>query len=70
MCYAILCYVASVVSDSATLWIGLPGSSVYGAFQARLLEWVAMPSFRASSQPRNQICGACGSCIADRFFTS
>ena len=31
-----------------------PGSSVYGILQARILEWVAMPSFRGSSQPRDQ----------------
>ena len=29
----------------------LPGSSVYGIFQARLLEWVAMLSSRGSSRP-------------------
>ena len=27
----------------------LPGSSVYGILQARILEWVSMPSFRESS---------------------
>ena len=27
----------------------LPGSSVHGIYQARLLEWVAMPSSRGSS---------------------
>ena len=27
----------------------LPGSSVHGIFQARILEWVAMPSSRRSS---------------------
>ena len=31
-----------------------PGSSVHGIHQARLLEWVALPSFRGSSQPRDQ----------------
>ena len=31
-----------------------PGSSVHGILQARILEWVAMPSCRGSSQPRNQ----------------
>ena len=30
----------------------LPGSSIHGILQARILEWVAMPSSRASSQPR------------------
>ena len=27
----------------------LPGFSVHGILQVRILEWVAMPSFRASS---------------------
>ena len=31
----------------------LPGSSVHRIFQARILEWVAMPSSRGSSQPRD-----------------
>ena len=43
-----------------------PGSSVYGILQARILEWVAMPSSRASSQPRDQ---PPVSCIAGRFLT-
>ena len=30
-----------------------PGSSVHGILQARMLEWVAMPSSRGSSQPRD-----------------
>ena len=40
----------------------LPGSSVHGILQARILEWVAIPFSRGSSQPRNQ---TCVSCIAD-----
>ena len=32
----------------------LPGSSVHGIFQARILEWVAMSISRGSSQPRAQ----------------
>ena len=31
---------------------GPPGSSVHGILQARILEWVARPSFRRSSWPR------------------
>ena len=31
-----------------------PGSSVRGTLQARILEWVAMPFSRKSSQPRDQ----------------
>ena len=34
----------------------LPGSSVYGILQARILEWVAMPSSRGSSSPRDGTC--------------
>ena len=32
----------------------LPGSSVHGILQAKVLEWVAISSSRGSSQPRNQ----------------
>ena len=31
----------------------LPGSSIHGIFQARVLEWLAIPFSRGSSQPRN-----------------
>ena len=41
-------------------------SSVYGALQARILEWVAMPSSRGSSHPRDS---TWVSHIAGRFFT-
>ena len=30
-----------------------PGSSVHGVLQARTLEWLAMPSPRGSSQPKD-----------------
>ena len=32
---------------------GLPGSSVHGILQARILEWGAIPFSRESSQPRD-----------------
>ena len=34
----------------------LPSSSVHGISQARMLEWVAMPSSRGSSAPRDRTC--------------
>ena len=34
--------------------LSLPGSSVYGIFQARVLEWVAISFSRGSSQPRDR----------------
>ena len=37
----------------------LPGSSVHGICQARILEWVAFPFSRASSQPRNHTHVSC-----------
>ena len=43
-----------------------PGSSVHGTFQARILEWVAIPVSRGSSQPKDR---TPVSCIAGRFFT-
>ena len=33
-----------------------PGSSVHEIFQVRILEWVAMPSSRGSSRPRDRTC--------------
>ena len=44
----------------------LPGSSVYGILQARILEWIVIPFSRGSFQSRNW---AQVSCVAGRFFT-
>ena len=44
-----------------------PWTVVLGILQARILEWVAFPFSRGSSQPRNQ---TQVSHIAGRFFTS
>ena len=44
----------------------LPGSSVHGIFQARVLEWVAISFSRGSSRPRDR---TQVSCIVDRCFT-
>ena len=43
----------------------LPGSSVHGILQARILEWVAISFSRGSSKPRDQ---TQVSCIAGRCF--
>ena len=48
----------------------LPGSSVHGILQARILEWVAMPSSRGSSQPRIEPKSIISPALAGRFFTS
>ena len=42
----------------------LPGSSVHGVLQARILEWVAIPLSKGSSRPRDR---TQVSCIVGRF---
>ena len=44
----------------------LPGSSVHGILQARIQEWVAMPSSRGPSQPGNRVSYV--SCIGRQVF--
>ena len=45
----------------------LPGSSVHGILQARILEWLAIPSSRGSFWP-GKLVSACVSYIASGFF--
>jgi len=46
------CSIAPVVSDSLDpMGYSQPGSSVHGILQARILEWVAMPSSRDLPDP-------------------
>ncbi|CAI9151343.1 unnamed protein product [Rangifer tarandus platyrhynchus] len=57
----------SVAQWCLTLWdptdCSPPGSSVHGIRQAIILEWVATPSSRRSSQPRDRTHGSYFSCI-------
>ena len=48
----------------------LPGSSVHGILQARILEWVAMPFSRGSSQPRDWTRVSISPGLAGSFFTT
>ena len=72
MCYVLRC------AQSLQLCLTLcdpvdcspPGSSVCGILQARILEWVAMPSSKESSWFRDRTHISCRSCIAGGFFTS
>ena len=55
-----LCGILMRVSDSLRPHgLYLPGSSVHGILQARILEWVAVASSRESSQPRDQMRVSC-----------
>ena len=46
------------------------GSSVDGILQARILEWVAVPSSRGSSQPRDWTRIFMSPALAEGFFTT
>ena len=55
-----------------TLWTiySPPGSSVHRILQARILEWVASPSFRGSSSPGIEPASLMSPTLAGRFFTA
>ena len=67
--WVFLCAYVFSCSIILTLWNPIdckwPGSSVHGILQARILEWVAMPFSRGSSQPRDR---SQVSCIVGGFF--
>ena len=60
------CSNTSVMSDY--LWpmgCSQPGAFVHGILHSRIWDWIALPTSRGSSQPRNQ---THISCISGRFF--
>ena len=61
------CMYAKLLSSCLTLCDPMDcnpsGSSVHGILQARIPEWVATPSSRGSSQPRDRTHVSCISCI-------
>ena len=65
MCHIKVLVIQSCLTLCDPLDYSLPGSAVHRNFQARLLEWVAIPFSTGSSWFRDwtQV-----SCIADRFF--
>ena len=62
----------SCVWPFATLWTAAHQAPLSMGFsrKTRILEWVAMPSSRGSSWPRDQTRVSFSSCVADRFFTA
>ena len=58
MCCAVLCLVAQLcLTLCDPMYCSPPGSSVLEILQARILEWVAMPSSRGSFRFRVQSLG-------------
>ena len=70
--YVRVCSVASAVPNSLRPCGGcsLPGSSVHAVLQARIQDWLAMPSSRGFSRPRDWTGVSCDSRITSRFFTT
>ena len=56
----------------ATLWtvVHSPGSSVHGILQARMLEWVTMPSSKDLPNPGIEPSCLRSPALADRFYTT
>ena len=48
----------------------LPGSSIHGILQARILEWVVISFSRGIFPPRDQTCISMSPALADRFLTA
>ena len=69
-----ICVCIYGLSHFSSIWLwdpmdcSLQGSSVDGISQARILEWVAMPSSMGSSQPKDRTGVSCTSFIAGGFF--
>ena len=70
--YTIHCMPANLLQSYSSLCdsmdCSLPGSSVHGILQARILEWAAVPSSRGSSQPRDQTRISYVSCIGRKVL--
>ena len=68
-----LVHVCSVCQSCPTLCDPVecspPCSPVHGVFQARILEWVAIPFSRVSSRPRDWIQVSVSPSLAGGFFT-
>ena len=72
--YVCVCVRAESLSRVPTLCDPMdyspPGSSVHGILQARILEWVAMPSSRDLPDPGMELSSLSSTALAGRFFTT
>ena len=71
---AIVCVCVKLLQSCPTLCnpmdCSLPGSSVHGILQARMLEWVAKPSSRESSDPGVRPEPLTSPALAGEFFAT
>ena len=72
MCGSVVCVLVKSRQSCPALYDSVdcspPGSTVHGIAQARILEWVATPSSRGSSQPSCQTHVSYVSCACKRVF--
>ena len=59
VCVCVCLVAQSCLTSCIPMDCSPPGSSVHGGLQARTLEWVAMPSSRGSSLPRDRTWVSC-----------
>ena len=59
MCVCVCVCVCSVLSDCSLMDCSPSGSSAYGIFQVRILEWVAISFSREFYRPRDLIHISC-----------
>ena len=65
-CCAKLLQLCPTLCDSTVC--SLPGSSVHGIFQARMLEWVAIPFSRGFSGPGHKLAALMFLALTGMFF--
>ena len=63
VCAVLCCHFSCVWVFATPMDCGPTDSSVHGILQARILEWVAVPFSRGSSQPRDRTYVSCVFCI-------
>ena len=68
MCVCVCSVTQSCLTFCNPMGYSLPGSSVHGIFQARILEWVAISSSRGSSRTRDQTQFLASPALTGGFF--
>ena len=64
----VLCCTQSCLTLCSPMDFSLPGFSIHGIFQARILAWFAIPYSRGSFWTRDPTCISCVSCTGSGFF--
>ena len=64
------CVLGHFSCDCDPMHCGSPGSSVHGILQGRILEWVAVPSFRDLLDPGIEAMSLMSPELAEGFFTT